>query len=166
MHTPILDRLIEVMKVVAEKNLMFEMDYIYASPNAALNSYKSLHDRTIHSCGTACCVMGYAVFDKKIQDLGIFSQYNADTPTVAANLVWGGLIKEIGEEAADSIAGGTPSERFKDAKDFCKANEWETEWLNEYLHITPPDNINTDSPQDAVDYMVELKRRLDELYDD
>jgi hypothetical protein len=88
---------------------------------------------TIHECGTAACVLGYAALEVPMHPRAIWIQ----------------LTKEIGNDLADSIADPTARERMAAATCFFNRPDW----LYEYKHLTSEEP----TAQDALDYLLKVK---------
>jgi len=91
---------------------------------------------TIHSCGTAACVLGYAALEVPMHPRAIWIQLN----------------KEIGNDLAGSIADPTARKRMAAATCFFNRPDW----LYEYKHLTSEEP----TAQDALDYVLKVKSHL------
>jgi len=97
--------------------------------------YPSPYD-TIHTCGTAACVLGYAAL--KVPG----DKYEA------VELLGEGLEKEISHDLTMSIISSSVEDRVEHALYFK-----EGEWVNEYKHLT----LDDPTAQDALDYLLKVK---------
>ncbi len=163
MQTPILDALIELMETVAESQLPLHMENLYASTFALEVNSSGGDELDIHTCGTACCIMGYAALDKNVRAVaGIKVKTNGSTDYQSmAVRVWEKLEEEITEELADSIAGSYTKVRKHNVEDGLFNLSLPADWLSDYPHVSG--EKNNDDPAEAVRYMKALRERLQKV---
>ena len=157
LNLPLFDRLIDSMeKAVAFEKELKMADIFEKFPSQFYEQGKT----TIHNCGSAACVMGYAALHE--DSLGLVKLRGVES---AANEIWrclGGEIKgafgcdaETGEDLADSIALAFAGERKAEAQDAGLPEE-----LLQMTHL----NVDDPTAQDALDYLLALKTYLVETY--
>jgi len=134
-----LNLLIDAMTEVVELNKKLEMGSFFEIEDNLDTS------TTIHSCGTAACVLGY----------GALLSGTTNTMEEKADTLWDELYAEIGKLLGDSIVSPAKWQRLGDAKEYCLLHGWPTDWLQEQKHLT-----TSSTSQDALDYMLEVKKRL------
>jgi hypothetical protein len=134
-----LNLLIEAMTEAVDLDKKLEMSSFFETED------RVECDTTIHSCGTAACVLGY----------GALLSGTTDTMEEKADTLWDELCDEIGNLLGDSIVSPEKWQRLGDAKEYCILHGWPTDWLDDQKHL----HTNS-TPQDALDYMLEVKSRL------
>jgi hypothetical protein len=104
-------------------------------------------DTTIHTCGTAACVLGYGAL--------LVGTEGTIALEEQANSLWDDLTEEVGEDLADSIAAPLVFQRTIGARRYCFEHDLPNDWVKEQKHLT-----TYSTSQDALDYLLELKKRL------
>lgn len=157
MNLPLFDRLIDSMeKAVAFEKELKMADIFEKFPSQFYEQGKT----TIHNCGSAACVMGYAALHE--DSLGLVKLRGVES---AANEIWRALSgelqgafgcdDEIAKALPDSIALGLAGERKAEAQD-----------AGVPVELLLMNHLNEDYPtaQDALDYLIDLKSYLVETY--
>jgi len=136
-----LNLLIDAMTEVVELDKKLEMlAFFDTQDNLYVNT-------TIHTCGTAACVLGYGVL--------LVGTKGTITLEEQADLLWDDLAEEVGEDLADSIAAPFMFRRLEGAREHCFRHGWPTNWIKEQKHLT-----TYSTSQDALAYLLEVRERL------
>jgi hypothetical protein len=102
-------------------------------------------DTTIHTCGTAACVLGYTAL--KVPDVERRSMFKA------GSFLWVDLIVEIGGPLADAIAMPSSYDRR-----YALLQEGTADHLQDHNHVT----LDNPTAEDALDFILKVKEFVDE----
>lgn len=141
-----LKHLSRIMREVEKAELPFDMYAFYGG-----KEWHEVSDRTIHTCGTAACVIGYAVLDKDF-----LKSFDIPLQSLHPEYVWEILAREWGElELHESIFGQNHVNRKEDAQSIELFSKEELQSLG---------HLNSDEPtaKDAADYIDLLIEKIGE----
>ncbi|AYA64292.1 hypothetical protein [Alteromonas sp. RKMC-009] len=142
--TPLLDAIIRVMEIVVREDKAFRMYDFYEKRN------KVAPETTIHTCGTAACICGYAALDMDV--IGHVKVVGLGTPP---RKIWACVEKELDSVcAADSMFDAYPEDRMDSAN--------RTGWLH---HLLDHPHLIRETPTaaEALDYLQKVKIAFNEV---
>ena len=142
--TPLLDAIIRVMEIVVRESKAFRMYDFYE------NRKKIVPETTVHNCGTAACICGYAALDMDVRMLTKQSDCGNLTDDV-----WESVKNELDNfYVSYSMFDAYPEGRMRAAQK-CK---WITHLL-EHPHLIR----ETPTAAEALDYLIKVRVAFNEV---